>query len=192
MRRRSSANCSTDGYRRCGSLRRAIKSASTLDRRYFRCVLAPVLTQCESCRAGVAQHSCDQTRRTRPQPALTYSRDPHRQQFDPWLWLPKSSRQVKSAPAKYLIGVDPMRSCHPRHRRARRHRLFDNPSLLRDAPPLPHSRDRALFVSGNDCYLLGSVHLRSKWTLITGVPLREHGSHVCACPDGRRRTLTMM
>jgi len=37
--------------------------------------------------------------------------------------------------------------------------------------------DRALFVSGNDCYLLGRVHLRSKWTLIR-CPLGESAYHL--------------
>jgi hypothetical protein len=61
---------------------------------------------------------------------------PHWQQFDPRLRLPKSPGQVQSAPAKYLIGVDPVRSSHPRHRRTGYQRLFDNPSLLGDASPL--------------------------------------------------------
>src|ERR1700691_616987 len=53
----------------------------------------------------------------------------------------------------------------------RRQCLFHHPSLLRDASSLPSRCDRALFlcfVSGNDCYLMGSVHLRSKWTPIRG------------------------
>jgi len=38
---------------------------------------------------------------------------------------------------------------------------------------LPLRGNRYLFVSGNDCYLLGSVHLRSKWTLIKVFTSRE-------------------
>jgi len=52
---------------------------------------------------------------------------PHRQQLDPWLLLPKSSCQVKTAPAKNLIGVHTVFPRHLRYRRAGHQCLFHDP-----------------------------------------------------------------
>src|SRR6185369_11149765 len=60
----------------------------------------------------------------------------------------------------------------------------------RNAPPLPLGCDRGLSTLGNDCNLLGSVHLPSKWTPIRSVHFDENGPHLWGCPDGHRRTLT--
>jgi len=46
---------------------------------------------------------------------------------------------------------------------------FDHPPLLRDAAPLPLCSHRGIFVSRNDCSLLGSVYLHPKWTPIRRV-----------------------
>src|SRR5438477_3495028 len=100
--------------------------------------------------------SCHRCRQT-----LAY---PHWQQLHPWLLLSKSSCQVEPSPAKQLVGVHPVRPRYPCHRRPLHQRLFDDPSLLRYAPPLSPRYERGLSALGNDCNLLGSVHLRSKWT----------------------------
>src|SRR5206468_1119039 len=79
------------------------------------------------------------------------------------------ARLIQLAPVEHLVRVHPVCPCYPRHRRTRNQRLFDNPPLLRNAPPLPLGCDRGLSTLGNDCNLLGSVHLRSKWTPVRSV-----------------------
>src|SRR5208282_4435814 len=81
------------------------------------------------------------------------------------LALPQSPCQVQPTPAKNLVRVDAMRSRYPRHRRAFHQRLFDNPPLLRDTPPLPRGRTQRLtLIRYDSCNFPGSVHLRSTWT----------------------------
>jgi hypothetical protein len=62
---------------------------------------------------------------------------PHWQQLGPRLLLPKSSRQVKAAPAKHLIRIHTLGPRYSRHRCTWRQRLFHDPPLLRDASSLP-------------------------------------------------------
>lgn len=77
--------------------------------------------------------------------------------------------QVESAPAKQLVSVHSMRPRYSRYRYTGRQGLFNHPPLFRDTPPLPWEYDRAFALFGNDCSLLRSVHLPSKWTLLSGV-----------------------
>ena len=95
----------------------------------------------------------------------------YRQQLDPRLLFPKSSSQVKSPPAEHLIGVYPVCPRYSRYRRARRQGLFHDSPLLGDASLLPSDYNARFSIFGNDCGLLRSVHLRSKWTLIRSVHL---------------------
>src|SRR5215472_14404091 len=117
--------------------------------------------------------------RTLPAVGLDYHRSrlalayPHWQQLDACLLLSQSSCQILPSPAKHLVGVHTVRPRYSRHRRARRQRLFHNPPLLGNAPLLSPPYDRALFVPGSDCSLLGGVHLCSKWTLIPMSTWRE-------------------
>jgi len=98
---------------------------------------------------------------------------PNRKQLDPRLRLPKSSRPIEPTPTKHLISVHTVRSRYTRHRCARRQRLFDDTTLLSDTSLLPLRTDRTLFVFGNNCYLLASVHLCSKWTPVPSVHFAE-------------------
>jgi len=72
---------------------------------------------------------------------------------------------------------------------------FDHPPFLRDAAPLPFCPYRGIFVSRNDCSLLGSVHLHPKWTPIRRVHFARMTliyKDVETVTTGHNRTLTVI
>src|SRR5271167_778050 len=88
-----------------------------------------------------------------------------RQQLDRAGALAEPPCTIQLAPIEDLVGINPVRPCHTRHRCAHGERLLDDLPLLLYRPALP-LQPRWLPGCGRCCAdrLTGNVHLRSKWT----------------------------
>ncbi len=122
--------------------------------RCLRCAPALGAVRCEWCWVAFSQ---DRRPLARPRSVRANSHSPEKATTSSPPSAPQVFCLVEPTPTKQLVCVHPVCPRHPRHRRAGRQCLFNNPPLLGDVRRC-RTGPTGPCLSWEYCYLLGSVH----------------------------------